>query len=99
VCPSVGLQGSEDRVCTWAHVFPSAELAVPALAQDPSRPNRAYLSTFGPGEGAIRLREDGAQTFPALLGLPDSDYVLSLRVAPGKPDRVYAAGSTFEPGK
>jgi hypothetical protein len=93
---SVGLQRTRDKGCSLARVAPIGEILVPALAQDPTRPDLLYLSTFSAGESAIRITEDGATTFRVLLALPDNDYVRSLRVAVSQPNRVYAAGSTFD---
>jgi uncharacterized protein (TIGR03382 family) len=98
---SGGVQRSDDNGCTWQAAFPT--LLIPALAQDPQQPARIYVATFPigmasdnvSGDSALRVSDDGGETFSDLLVLPDDDFVNGLAVAPSEPKRVYASGGVY----
>lgn len=100
---SSGVQRSDDDGCTWQSTFPS--LLVPALAQDPLQPARIYVATFPigmasdniSGDSALRVSDDGGESFSDLLLLPDNDFVNGLAVAPSEPKRVFASGGVYRP--
>ena len=101
VATSSGLKRSDDDGCNWQVAFPT--LLVPALAQDPAQPERIYVATFPlgmasekvSGDSALRVSDDGGESWTDLQQLPDNDFSNALRVAPSDSMRVYASGGVF----
>lgn len=96
VATSVGLQITAGEGCDWTKVDAFRDAATPALTQVPDEPNHLYVSTFGPGAGAIRVTNDGGKNFDVATALEENDYVSSLRVSPGSPSVLYASGLTID---
>lgn len=93
---SSGLVQTSDGGCTWDGIAPYEKVNAPALVQDPNKPERLYLSTFGMGGlSAVRISEDAGVTWQPLKMMSDTEFVRSIRVAPNKPEHLYFSMLSF----
>lgn len=86
-----GLRVSDDLGCSWRATPGLGALTPRALAQHPDLPGRMYVAVDAPGAGGIRRSDDGGDSFETLLAVADDERIGSLLVAPGEPERLYAA--------
>ena len=89
---SAGLRESRNGGCDWQPIAPFQMINAPALTRDPSQPNRLYLTTFAPGQAALRVSEDGGTSWQQLAAAGDDEFLRDVRVAPSQPDRLYVRG-------
>jgi MYXO-CTERM domain-containing protein len=96
---SSGLVQTTDGGCTWEGIAPYEKVNAPALIQDPNKPERLYLSTFGTGGlSALRVSEDSGITWQPLKTASDTEFVRSIRVAPHQPEHIYFSQLSFGNG-
>jgi photosystem II stability/assembly factor-like uncharacterized protein len=108
-----GIYRSLDGGNTWQQVLAKDnDTGGYAVAIDPTRPNIVYASLWqdrlGPWEdknqfqgtnGGLFKSTDGGNTWQRLsAGLPESSTQINFSIAASKPDRIYAAVGTNEPG-
>ena len=93
---TAGVKVSADGGCSWQGLGPYGDTQAPAMAQHPTAPDTLYFATFGSGQSALRLTRDGGKTFSELLPLTDTEFMHSMLVAPGNPQRIYTAGVAFD---
>jgi hypothetical protein len=92
---SLGLRVTHDQGCSWQSVPPYDSLNATSLLSDPQQPDRLYLSTFGPGQSALRVSGDAGQTWNALLSLSDTDYLRFVLLPASDPQRIYTRNLAF----
>jgi photosystem II stability/assembly factor-like uncharacterized protein len=108
-----GIYRSRDGGVTWQKVLSKDDdTGGSAVAIDPSRPNLVYAALWqgrlGPWEdksefhgtgGGLFKSADGGDTWQRLgNGLPDNTSQVNFSIAASRPDRLYAAVGTNEPG-
>lgn len=89
-----GLRASDDGGCTWRSTG-LGDRKTPYVARSPQHPARLYAAVYADGEGGIRRSDDGGETFAPLLATKDTEFVGSLMIAPGEPERIYASITDF----
>lgn len=80
-----GLYRSADNGLTWARV--AGDVGVFGLGSGTS----GTMVVSGPGDPAIRLTEDGGETWEVVGTVPSGGQVLDLAIHPLRPDRAYVA--------
>jgi hypothetical protein len=89
-----GLRVSDDGGCTW-RATGLGDRKTPFVLGSSTHPERLYASVYVEGEGGIRRSNDGGETFDTLLSTKDTEFVSSLLVAAGEPERLYASITDF----
>jgi photosystem II stability/assembly factor-like uncharacterized protein len=98
VATSSGLRLSRDRGCTWADVGQMETTNTPALAADPNDPNRLYVANYDSDIPGLRETRDAGASWSLVYETAEADYVHSLLVAAGDPQRIYATLATYDSG-
>jgi hypothetical protein len=94
-----GLLVSADHGCSWQGVDPYETTSTPSLAQDPSDPQRLYVTTFGDGsQSGVSTSPDGGKTWQRVFSVDDKDFLSYLLIAPSKPERIYVRSLNFGTG-
>ncbi|MCI0670002.1 MAG: hypothetical protein L0Y64_06040, partial [Myxococcaceae bacterium] len=90
---------SRDGGCSWEASPVFEDTWVRTLATHPSLPERLFAATEEQGEpNEVRRSNDGGRTFPSVVLRREDAAFTSVLVAPGAPQRVYAAAQEETPG-
>ncbi len=96
VATSGGLRRSSDQGCSWSEVGALGTTSTPALASDPTQPNRIFVASYG-GDGAgIERTRDGGASWELSYATLEGDYVRSILISAADPRRLYATLTHFE---
>jgi hypothetical protein len=98
VATSSGLRLSRDRGCTWADVGQMETTNTPALAADPSDPNRVYVANYDSDIPGLRETLDAGVSWSLMYETAEADYVHSILVSAPDPRRIYATLTAYDSG-
>lgn len=98
VATTKGLLATDDRGCNWQGVAPYGTTNTTSLVQHPIEHDRLFVATFAPGETGMSVSEDAGKTWTRRLLLTDTDYLRFVRIAPSKPEQMYARNLSFAMG-
>jgi photosystem II stability/assembly factor-like uncharacterized protein len=91
-----GIYKSTDAGKTWTHLGLRDGLQIPALAIDPSDPNRVFAAVlghpYGPNEERGLFRStDGGQTWQKVIYKDENTGASDVEIDPSNPDVIYAS--------
>lgn len=98
VASSSGLRLSRDQGCTWSDVGQMEYTNTPAMAPDPSDPDRAVIASYDTDAPGLRVTHDAGRSWSPLYANEEGDFVFSLLIAEADADTLYATVASYAPG-